>query len=94
MKLFLFSITLNLYKRLAPYLVMTKGKQLFEEDVRVAGFNILLLKEITAPLFIVAMGLIIIFMFVTGGDGLIFRICHERRSKNELKSSFKNDGDE
>ena len=73
---------------------MTKGKQLFEEDVRVAGFNILLLKEITAPLFFVAMGLIIIFMFVTGGDGLIFRICHERRSKNELKSSFKNDWEE
>ena len=72
--------------RFAPYLVMPKSNQDSEKDVRVAGFNINLIKEITIPLFSVVMILIVVFMFVTGGDGLIFRICLETKTKKELKS--------
>lgn len=69
--------------------MMSRSNQVLKEDVRVSGFNIVLLKEITAPLFITAMSLIAVFIFVTGGDGFIFRICQERSSKNELKKQFK-----
>ena len=69
--------------------MMIRSNQLLEEDVRVAGFNIVLLKAITAPLFITAISLIAVFIFVTGGDGFIFRICQERSSKNELKTQMK-----
>ena len=69
--------------------MMIRGNQLLEEDVRVAGFNIVLLKGITAPLFITAISIIAVFIFVTGGDGFIFRICQERSSKNELKHKLK-----
>ena len=72
--LFLLQYSITLLNRFAPYLVVPKSKQDSEKDVRVAGFNINLIKEITIPLFSVVMILIVVFMFVTGGDGLIFRI--------------------
>ena len=90
MTLYFFFNTHTLLNRFAPYLVMPKStKQGSEKDVRVAGFNINLLKEITIPLFSVAMILILVFMFVTGGDGLIFRICLERGTQIEVERQFK-----
>ena len=91
MTLYFFFNTHSLLNRFAPYLVMSKSNQDSEKDVRVAGFNINLIKEITIPLFSVVMILIVVFMFVTGGDGLIFRICLERKTKKELKRQFKGD---
>ena len=89
--LFLLQYSITLLNRFAPYLVMPKSKQDSEKDVRVAGFNINLIKEITIPLFSVVIILIVVFMFVTGGDGLIFRICLETKTKKELKRQFKGD---
>ena len=94
MTLYFFFNTHTLLNRFAPFLMMPKSKQDSEKDVRVAGFNITLLKEITTPLFSVVMILILVFMFVTGGDGLIFRICLERGTKKELKRQFKGDEQE
>ena len=49
----------------------------------------MMLYTITLPLSIITVGFILAFIIVTGGDGLLFRICHEDKSrKEELNQGF------
>ena len=49
----------------------------------------MMLYTITLPLSIITVSFILAFIIVTGGDGLLFRICREDKSrKEELNQGF------
>ena len=51
----------------------------------------LLLYTITIPMSIITICFILTFIFVTGGDGLLFKICHDDKTRRkELKKRFIN----
>ena len=50
----------------------------------------MMLYTITLPLSTMMVCFILAFILVTGGDGLLFRICHEDKSKKEeLQKGFR-----